>query len=96
MPQGIFLFSIDLPLKKKKDASPEAFLLTKIHLAEQGLTHAHPSHANPSAGFLVMPFAPTHTGTWPLPHLHAHEPKQHPRALPTHRQKTTPIKPAPS
>jgi hypothetical protein len=58
--QDTFLFSIEPQLKKKKDASPEAFLLTKIHLAEQGFAHAPHRTADPSAGFLVMPFAPTH------------------------------------
>jgi len=48
--------------------------------------------ADPFASFLVMLFASTHTGTWPLPHMHTREPKQRPRALPSLVQKITPIK----
>jgi len=48
--------------------------------------------ADPSASFLVMLFASTRTGTWLLPHIQMREPKQHPRALPTLRQKITPTK----
>ncbi|MFM7856391.1 MAG: hypothetical protein ACKO96_31845, partial [Flammeovirgaceae bacterium] len=47
-----FLFSFE-----EKNASPEALLLTKIHLAEHGFAHAPPRTADPSAGFIVMPFA---------------------------------------
>ena len=40
--------------------------------------------------------SPALTGTWLLPHLHTREPKQQPRALPSHKQKLTPTKLAPS